>query len=176
MNVVKCYPTIADIDFEAWHKEAGVICVVTDMEGTLVEYGESTVYPEAIAALNKARDAGYISMLGIFTHNKNEDTLKSVVQQIEADACYIPASKKTRKPNPSMLYRAMSDFGVAPQQTGVIGDKLTADIKAGMRAGVARIAWVDRYGRSDHIGDRLFRRPYEAPTKAMIKRTDGRLY
>jgi len=49
---------------------------------------------------------------------------------------YRVADHPDRKPNPGMLLRALADFGVAPAEAIMIGDK-PADLEAARRAGVA---------------------------------------
>ena len=43
----------------------------------------------------------------------------------------------------------------------MIGDKLTADVAAGNRAALRRVAWLHRLGSQDLVWDRLIRRPLE---------------
>lgn len=50
-----------------------------------------------------------------------------------------------RKPNPDMLHRAMEDFGVAPDDTLMIGDSLS-DMEAARNAGVRSILVRTEYG------------------------------
>jgi len=84
-TILEYYPSIAEVDFERWHSQGGVSCLITDMEGTITEYGGSVVSTEAINAIEAARSAGYISMVGIFTHKKDTDVVASVAEQIGAD-------------------------------------------------------------------------------------------
>ena len=51
------------------------------------------------------------------------------------DGRYRVADHPDRKPNPGMLLRALADFGVAPRDAVMIGDKLS-DMEAARRAGV----------------------------------------
>ncbi len=52
-----------------------------------------------------------------------------------AEDRYRAADHPDRKPNPGMLLRALADFGVAPADAVMIGDK-PSDMEAARRAGV----------------------------------------
>ncbi|MFZ5669624.1 MAG: D-glycero-alpha-D-manno-heptose-1,7-bisphosphate 7-phosphatase [Pseudomonadota bacterium] len=57
-----------------------------------------------------------------------------------AEARYRVADHPDRKPNPGMLLKALAEFGVAPSDAVMIGDK-PSDLEAARRAGVAGVLY-----------------------------------
>lgn len=159
-SIVECVPGVEQISFAQWH-EAGVKCLLFDMEGTLVPYRSVVVPQEIIDTLVTAREQGLYKALGIVTNNLDKEAIQEVAEQVGADGCFWPSKWSDRKPRPALIESAHKKFRFKPSETGMTGDKFTADVRAGVRAGVSRIAWVDRLGATDAIGDRVLRRPYE---------------
>lgn len=58
-----------------------------------------------------------------------------------AEDRYRVADHPDRKPNPGMLLRALADFGVAPDDAVMIGDK-PSDMEAARRAGVRGVIYA----------------------------------
>ncbi|AWB44870.1 haloacid dehalogenase [Paenibacillus sp. CAA11] len=56
------------------------------------------------------------------------------------------------KPDPSIFHHALSLLGCKPEETLMVGDKLTTDIKGALGAGITAV-WINRDGkdRSDEI-------------------------
>lgn len=154
--------SVADIDFREWHEAGGVECLLLDVEGTLSPYGSTEVDPEIVRALDVARDSGFVAVVGLISNKTDVGFLAEVGQQVHADGIVIPLERSERKPSPTLVNRAMAAFGQTKETTGMAGDKYTADVKAAMNAELSRIALNRRLGTTDHLGDRLFRRPYEA--------------
>ena len=78
------------------------------------------------AAINAAfaPEGGHIDAFYFAPHHA-----KAVIEH------YRHADHPDRKPNPGMIVRALNDFGVAPQDALMIGDRDT-DVVAAERAGV----------------------------------------
>lgn len=161
---IEWYPGVEHIDFAAW-RDAGVELVLFDREGTLTGQGDTVVPPVIADHVTAAHDLGHIGMSAIVSNSKNVPASEATAEQIGVQHVFVPASRSERKPRPDMLLRAMAELGYAPEQTAIVGDKRTADIEAGKRAELRRMAWVDRLGHADLPGDRLLRRPYEAISK-----------
>ena len=136
--------------------------IVSDVESTLAPYGVAEVDPAILSHINKYRDLGYIASFSLFTNKTNVDFVGTIAEQLGGVPYFMPEDKSQRKPSPFLLERAMEATGSHPEETVVIGDKLTADIYAARRAGAFAAFWVKRLGSSDHFGDRILRRPYEA--------------
>lgn len=158
---IECVDHVGEVDFGAW-REAGVQCLLLDVEGTLAPYGSPEVDADVRASIQDARRVG-MRVIGLVSNKTDLGFLGEVADQVGADGIFTPRTRAERKPRPDMLVRAMYELGeFRPCQTGMIGDKYTADVKAGLNAEVAKIAWTKRLGSTDHWGDRFFRRPYEA--------------
>jgi len=118
--------------------------------------------PGAKAAVKRANAAGAITVIatnqsgigrGYYTEADMEAFHAEMLRQLAAeggriDAIYFAphheaaaedryrvADHPDRKPNPGMLLRALADFGVAPDDAFMIGDK-PSDMEAARRAGV----------------------------------------
>jgi histidinol phosphatase-like enzyme len=110
---------------------------------------------------------GHIATLNLVTNKTNSAFIKDVNAQLPFASVWSPETHAERKPNPTLLKRALVNTQeyynglVGPDQAVMIGDKYTGDMKAAKAAGIALGFWVKRLGSSDHLGDRLIRRPYE---------------
>lgn len=119
-------------------REAGLLAiVVTNQSGVARGY-----YDEA--AMHRLHDWMNVELggegLGIsaFYHCPYHDT-GSVAE-------YVVVDHPDRKPNPGMILRAMSDFGLDPVRCLIIGDK-DSDVEAGRRAGIPGVLFTG--GRLD---------------------------
>jgi len=154
---------LLDIDFEA-HVAAGRTTLLLDAEGTFVENGAWDVDENAKEAVERARAAG-IENIAVITNKrpKNETEwtrIASWADQIGADAIFTPLYKGDRKPQPTMINRALDWFDVDKSEAIMAGDKSSADILAARRAGVYSIQ-VDVVGENDLWLDKNGRRPLE---------------
>lgn len=159
---------ITDVNFQKWADE-GVTTLLVDVEATLGETGSEELIPEHVEALEEARRVG-IPNLALQTNLaiKTEDDRRLLAaweEQTAADLVLTPLHPKERKPGPYMGYKAMQYFGLDPltdgAQVGIIGDKASADMRAGSFIGAEHRAWTRPFG-DQHIGDRLVRGPFEA--------------
>ncbi len=118
--------------------------------------------PGARAAVARVNRAGVVAVIatnqsgigrGYYTEDQMHAFHEEMLRQLEAsggridriyfaphheDAAeerYRVADHPLRKPNPGMLLAALSDFGVAPEDAIMIGDK-ESDMEAARRAGV----------------------------------------
>lgn len=157
--IVEHHQSVLDIDFAAWRK-AGVTCVLFDVDSTITPWLDGVVPPEIAERLRQARKAGVVH-LGLATNSRNTERIADIARQVGADAFFTPARFAERKPRPSLIRRAMQQFSAAPEQVAMVGDKYSMDVRAAKRAGIARVAWVERLGDGDHPFDRYIRRPIE---------------
>jgi D-glycero-D-manno-heptose 1,7-bisphosphate phosphatase len=124
--------------------------------------------PGAMAAVKRANDAGAVVVIatnqsgigrGYYTEADMEAFHAEMLRQLSAigariDGVYFAphheaaaedryrvADHPDRKPNPGMLLRALADFGVAPQDAFMIGDK-PSDMEAARRAGVRGVLYA----------------------------------
>ena len=167
-TVVEHYPSVLAIDFAQWHAQ-GISCVLFDVDSTITPFLHTQVQPEIIKHLTLARRAGILH-IALISNAKKPARIKSIATQIGANAFFTPARFAERKPRPSLPQKAMTEFGVTPEQVAMVGDKYGMDVRAAKRARVARVAWVDRLGDADHPLDRYLRRPFEKLIKRRLTR------
>ncbi|HUB93386.1 MAG TPA: CDP-alcohol phosphatidyltransferase family protein [Verrucomicrobiae bacterium] len=162
-------PGVSVIDFETWHKRHGIRAVLFDIEGTLTPWADPTVDDVVASAMKHARKVG-IEHVGLVSnmHPRNVARAAAVADQITAGTYHVPTSRNERKPSPVMIHTALAVLGVRVEEAGFVGDKII-DVLAARRAGVARVAWVDRLGKADHPFDRIVYRPIERVIKWAIK-------
>lgn len=113
--------------------------------------GHSPLYPgttEVLAALHAVPEY----LLGVAT-GKSQRGLDAVIAAHEL-SCFVTrqsADFHPSKPHPSMIHTAMSETGVAPEHTVMIGDT-SYDIDMGHSAGVTTIAVDWGYHAADQLG------------------------
>jgi D-glycero-D-manno-heptose 1,7-bisphosphate phosphatase len=118
--------------------------------------------PGARAAVKRVNDAGALAVIatnqsgigrGYYTEADMQTFHAEMLRQLAAESAridaiyfaphhedavedrYRVADHPDRKPNPGMLLRALADFGVAPADAVMIGDK-PSDMEAARRAGM----------------------------------------
>ena len=123
--------------------------------------------PGAKAAVRRANDAGAITVIatnqsgigrGYYREADMEAFHAEMLRQLAGEGAridrvyfaphhedaveerYRVADHPDRKPNPGMLLRALADFGVAPADAVMIGDK-PSDMEAARRAGVRGVVY-----------------------------------
>lgn len=159
--------SILDINFEQL-ADQGISHVMSDVESTLCPYGTTEIDPLILRHINNARDLGFIATFDLVTNKTNPAFLNAIGAQFQGAGVYSPTDRSERKPSSAMLDASIQSQAkrttLEPRLDVaiMIGDKYTGDMKAAKRAGVAYGFWVKRLGSTDHIGDRLFRRPYES--------------
>lgn len=159
---------VSTAPFARWHDEYGVDCLLFDVDGTLVPLGSDEVPHEIVARLVAAREQNLYRWLGLVTHNPDPDVIRAVAEQVGSDAEFAPRNMLPhkvldRKPRPTMVHMALGEFGVGPSQTAIIGDKHSKDVRAGVRAGLAVVAWTDRLGDARNVVARGYERLVEEP-------------
>lgn len=169
-TAIEHYKSLLEVNFETWRKQ-GITCILLDVDSTVAPWLGSTITPEMAHKLAQARKVG-ITHIGLVTNSRQKaaERIADIAQQCGADGYFLPGRLKERKPSPSLIRKALEQFGVKPEQAAMAGDKYTADVLAAKRAGLAKAAWVDRLGKEDLLLDRLIRRPAETPIKMLHRR------
>jgi CDP-diacylglycerol--glycerol-3-phosphate 3-phosphatidyltransferase len=160
---------VAAIEFAAWHQAQGINTVLFDIDGTLTPWNVERVENVVVAAVGEAKRAGIVHV-GLVSNMsvRRIARLASIAEQVGASTYHLPQHHSERKPSPVMIHAALTKIGGRPEEAAFVGDKIV-DVLAAHRAGLARVAWVDRLGSTDHILDRLFYRPVERFAKWTIK-------
>jgi len=105
----------------------------------LTQEGTARLFPGVAAALVALRDAGH--SLAVAT-GKSRRGLDRVMEETGLRACFQAtrcADEGPSKPDPAMLHWLMTELGVDPSQTIMIGDT-THDMAMAHAAGVAALA------------------------------------
>lgn len=167
-NIIQC-PSVAEIDFDWWHRQYGIDCVLFDVDGTLAAYSEHCVPLGHIEALNRARSAG-IAAFGLVTNARprHKPRICHVASQVGANAYCMPAKLRHSKPSIYMIDQILDTLDIAPDRVGFVGDKLV-DVLAATRAKLACAIWVERLGPRDNMLDRLLYRPVEPIIKHLMR-------
>lgn len=160
-TIVEHHQSVLDIDIQKW-REQGITCLLLDIDSTITPWLETTVEKEIAKKLAEAREQG-ITHIALVTNasKKNVKRVADIAKQVGADAYFLPERFRERKPRPSLINQAIESFGLTPVQIAMVGDKYGTDVLAAKRAGIARVAWVDRLGDADQAYDRYIRRPVE---------------
>lgn len=163
-----------EINFDIFKDKKGnrVNTLLLDFEGTCVPFNGWDVDPGIV---DKIKSANFEN-IAIITNSKVKDD-KSLIKlnwwakQIGASIVFAP-TEGDRKPSPVMLLKALQHFGVNPDQALMVGDKLSADVRAANFAGVKSVWRRERLGDEDLDGDKYLRRPAE---KVGFKRIKHRM-
>ncbi|HEY9509878.1 MAG TPA: HAD family hydrolase [Verrucomicrobiae bacterium] len=141
--------------------------VFLDRDGTLIveknylhRVEEVELFPDAIAALKRLQDAGFLLFIvsnqsgvgrGYFTMDDVNRVSEHIASEcarsgVRFEKIYIApehpdALSHGRKPSPQFLFDARDEFGLDLSQSYVIGDKLT-DLECGWNAGVKKSVLV----------------------------------
>ncbi|MGL4952535.1 MAG: YqeG family HAD IIIA-type phosphatase [Culicoidibacterales bacterium] len=130
-------------------EEQGITMIVSDLDNTLVADGEITVSPQLadwLAALRAKR----IKII-IVSNNKSEKRVKDFAEPLGLEYYY-----KARKPNPQIYHHIFSKHQQLPQQTLMLGDRLTTDIYGGNKMGM-RTVLVEPIDPAEPLGIRMMR-------------------
>lgn len=165
------YESLESIDFAAWHAQ-GIECVLFDAEGTLVSWRNDKIPAQIALSLQRARHSG-IAHLALISNipQRRRPQIEAIAAQMHATLYRIPERRGERKPSARMIQAALRDLNIPPASTAFVGDKWV-DVFAARRAGLQRVAWVNRLGDNDHPFDRLVYRRVEPLVKWMLPGTN----
>lgn len=108
---------------------------------------------DTLPTLRALRAAGY--RLGIISNAGDDEDVQTLVDKSDMrqyfDLVLSSAACGVRKPNPQIFSLALSQLGLAPERTAMVGDTLGADILGAQHAGLYSI-WLTR--RADTPGNR----------------------
>ncbi|MCF8474818.1 MAG: HAD-IA family hydrolase [Emcibacter sp.] len=141
-----CYPN----ENEKNHMALKDAFVERFQELRLREEDDEPLFDGILDTIRYLNDGGYT--LGIAT-GKSRRGLKSTLKNHGLSDYFITlntADDGPGKPHPSMLYNAMRDVGVLPENTIMIGDT-TFDIKMALAANVHAVGVTWGYHKSDRL-------------------------
>lgn len=140
-------PCVLDVNFEELSK-MGRRYYIFDLDNTLQRRDESLPLRPVTMKILHAQDIGW--MLGmiivsnvvvdkkwIVTGCSRVARVRRVAKQLRSG--YVVCVLPILKPHPTPFYRAMEMMGARPEQTVVIGDQISKDIKGGNVVGALTI-------------------------------------
>lgn len=114
------YRHISDIPIETL-REMNIRLILADMDNTLAPWHSVEVPAECKVWVQRVQEAG-IQVL-MLTNSKSENV------DITAQSLGIEAVKNARKPMKTPTAHLLSQRGVSPQETLIVGDQLFTDIQ-----------------------------------------------
>ncbi|MGR3756964.1 MAG: HAD-IA family hydrolase [Tranquillimonas sp.] len=118
---------------------AGYKAAYSDLRGSLGEDAGSPLYPGARAALDRLAALDHV-LIGVAT-GKSRRGLDHVIASHDLARYFVTiqvADDHPSKPHPSMILRALSETGVAPERAVMVGDT-SYDMEMGAAAGIATL-------------------------------------
>jgi phosphoglycolate phosphatase len=103
-----------------------------------VHQNDITLFEGVVPLLNDLKERGHL--LAVAT-GKSRRGLDEALQAVELKGCFDSsrtADETAGKPHPRMLHELMSEFGVKPERTLMIGDT-THDLQMALNAGCASV-------------------------------------
>ena len=116
--------TVYDIDLNSL-KEKGIKAFIFDIDNTLVTYDDPVPTEIVMSYFEKLKEMGFKVYL---VSNNNLERVKPF-----AEFANLPYFAKALKPRKKYLKIALSDMGVKPEETALVGDQLFTDVWAGTR-------------------------------------------
>lgn len=155
---------VCAIDFAAL-RDSGITCILFDIEGTLTQWGDTTVHDEIVQCV---RSSG-ITNIGLVSNmdSSKADRLAVVARQVGATSYHCPHNRRQRKPRPYMLEACMRELGTTPDTTVLVGDKII-DVLAAKNTRLPYAVWLAKLPGRDHWFDRWIYRRIEPLLKKLI--------
>jgi len=152
--------SIYDLDLEKLKKK-GIKGIITDLDNTLISWGENTIYPSLNEWFEKLRAEGFKVCI---VSNNSPDRVS-----IFAEKFNIPAVSGATKPRRRPFRRALEKLGIRPEEAAVLGDQVFTDVLGGNRLGLFTILVIPVSPR-EFIGTRVVRQIERYVLKALKKR------
>ncbi len=148
-------PSIADIDFKSLASQ-GIFYYCLDLDNTLAPRTGLHPLPHLAAAINQAREAGYIRDIclvsNIICGAARRRRVANFAEEMNTPH-FFAADFWVRKPSPKPFQAALKMMNSEPGNTACIGDQLFTDIAGGNRVGLYTVL-VQPLG-PDHWSTRL---------------------
>ncbi|MGL4624155.1 MAG: YqeG family HAD IIIA-type phosphatase [Culicoidibacterales bacterium] len=147
------YPTQAVAHFRDLNlnhlQEQGITMILSDLDNTLVKDGEIESSSELVAWLQQLAERN-IKII-IVSNNKSEKRVKDFAEPLGLEYYY-----KAGKPNPKVFEHIFRKHQQTPEQTVMLGDRLTTDVYGGNKLGMHTVL-VEPIDPHEPFGIRLMR-------------------
>ncbi|UNC92577.1 YqeG family HAD IIIA-type phosphatase [Candidatus Contubernalis alkaliaceticus] len=130
-------------------KIKGIKGIITDLDNTLIPWGESTVMPELEEWFRYLKENDF--KVCIVSNN----SLGRV--KVFADTLDIPAIPKAVKPRRGAFRLALSKMGITLDEAAVLGDQIFTDVLGGNRLGLFTVLVIPVSER-EFIGTQVVRK------------------
>ena len=126
----------------------GIRALILDIDNTLAPYEEPDPNPRVLAWFSALKEAGIVAA---FVSNNDHERVGRFNREIG-----IPMYPKGKKPLKKFMRRAITDLGVPPSDTAIMGDQIFTDVWAGRNVGIRCIVvppikdktdWFTRFKR-----------------------------
>lgn len=136
----------------------GIEVVLSDLDNTLLPYGEKEPSAEALAYKKRLEDAG---ILLVICSNGLGERVRDFAERLGVEAAGF-----MRKPCKGPLKRLIEERGWKPESVVLIGDQIQTDVRAANGAGIRAIL-TDPFPCKEPIWTR-FNRIFERPKRRKI--------
>lgn len=140
--------SIYELDLNKLNKK-GIKGIITDLDNTLIPWGESTVYPKLEEWFRYLKENDF--KVCIVSNN----SLGRV--KVFSDPLGIPAIPKAVKPRRKAFRLALSKMGLKADEVAVMGDQLFTDVLGGNRLGLFTVLVIPVSER-EFIGTMMVRK------------------
>lgn len=106
----------------------GIRALILDIDNTLAPYEEPDPNPRVLAWFSALKDAGIVAA---FVSNNDFERVSRFNRKIG-----IPMYPKGKKPLKKYMRRAITELGVQPFETAIMGDQIFTDVWAGRNVGI----------------------------------------
>lgn len=142
----------------------GLRFVLSDIDNTLVTYGDDTPTEKLLSWLKSLTDAG-IKIAFISNNSKKR------VSVFNKDLQY-PAYANSGKPSRKAVFRFMKEMGASKENTCVLGDQIFTDVLCAKRAGV-RALFVPSIGPPPDLFGKIKKRLEKRYVNEYYKKNGG---
>jgi len=112
-------------------KEAGIKCLLFDLDNTCVPYVDRVPTKKLKNHFNKLQDEGFKVI--IFS-NSPKERLRPFKKELNVDCC-----PKARKPKKGKFIKVLKTYNYDLSEVAIIGDQLMTDIYGGNKVGIMTI-------------------------------------
>jgi HAD superfamily phosphatase (TIGR01668 family) len=144
----RSYASLIDIDV-AELAASGKRLILLDVDNTLLPWRSESIPAATDEWVREAKRMGL--ELCILSNTRHPARLERIAKRLE-----VPFLRGRFKPSPSMYRQALAQFGVAPEQSVMIGDQIFTDVWGANRSGIEAI-WVRPMTPRDFIGTKVSR-------------------
>lgn len=143
-----CRSGVTDVAIEEL-REAGIEAVLLDLDNTLVGWRSHEVPEPVLEWVTALKSAGF--KLCLVSNTRYGRRLRAL-----SEALGVPYVRRAWKPRRRGFQAALSELGVDPTRTAMIGDQMFTDVLGGNRVGLYTVM-VRPLARREFVGTKVSR-------------------